>query len=68
MLLYVSGSKSSDATSRTESLRTYFRLLSIIMSYSTSKTVIRWLMASDTLLTRVHDIGVSNIRLDFDGR
>ena len=68
MLLNVSGSKSSKETSRTESLRTCLRLLSVNMSVSTSKMVIRWLMAPTTLLTRVQYIGLSNIRLDFEGK
>ena len=41
MLLNVSGSKSSKEPSRTESLRTCLRLLSVNMSVSTSKMVIR---------------------------
>ena len=68
MLLNVSGSKSSKETSRTESLRTCLRLLSVNMSVSISKMVIRWLMAPTTLLTRVQYIGLSKIRLDFDGK
>ena len=68
MLLNVSGSKSNKEPSRTEPLRTCLRLLSVKMSVSTSKMVIRWLTAPTTLLTRVQNIGLSNIRLDFDGK
>ena len=68
ILLNVSGSNNSGALSRTESLRTCFKLLSVIMSISTSNIVIRWLMASDTLLTLVQYIGLSKIRRDLDGR
>lgn len=63
-----SGSKSSATLSRTESLRTYFRTLSALISYSTSKTVTRWLAASITFFTRVHNIGVSNMPFYFDGK
>ena len=63
-----SGSKRSAVFSRIEPLRTYFRTLSALISYSTSNMVARWLTASITFLTRVHSIGVSNIPFYFDGR
>lgn len=38
------------------------------MSYSTSKMVTRWLTACSKFFTRVQLIGVSYMRLDFDGK
>ena len=63
-----SGSKRSAVFSRIELLRTCFKTLSALISYSTSNMVQRWLTASFTFLTRVHNIGVSNNAFYFDGR
>ena len=62
-----SGSNKNWVGSRETSLRIYFKDLSLLRSFSTSKTVMRCSRACDRSRTRVHDFGSLKRRFDLDG-
>ena len=49
-------------------LRIFFKALSFCKSFSTSNTVIRYSIASERILTRVHDLGSLNMLFYFEGK
>ena len=63
-----SGSNMKELCSREIALRIFFKALSFCKSFSTSNTVIRYSIASERFLTRVHDFGSLNMLFYFESK